>query len=134
MKKKFIIVTIVCVVIAILGGIVVLLFSSNKPNVGQFDLSNYQWAIDKFPLDKNVGKVDNAETAIEKAKEVWIEKFNTINGETYNPINGKPIKVYFDSKNDCWYLHGALPKNWIGGVPGILIKSNGDVLAVWHSQ
>jgi len=43
--------------------------------------------------------------------------------------------VLFDEESETWLVHGTLPKNTIGGVPYILIqKSDGKVLAVWHTK
>ena len=132
MKKKPIILIAIGIVLAILGGVMFMLFNSNKSlDVGEFSLSNHQWAIETFPSDKNVGSIDDANTAIEKSKELWIEKYSVVAGQPNNPINGKPIKVYFDEKNDCWYVHGTLPSNINGAVPSALIQKDGKVLAVW---
>jgi hypothetical protein len=57
------------------------------------------------------------------------------------PIYGKDIKdkkpflVKFDEENQVWIIEGQLPKNRDGGVPYVIIqKSDGKILAVWHSK
>lgn len=118
MKSKSIILLIGILVIVALS-VMMILWNPTETNVETFHLLDFQWAAEQFPLERNIGKIDDKNVAMEKSKEVWKELFHS--------INGKPIKVYFDSKNDCWYLHGTLPPNWDGGVPHIIVKSNGDV-------
>ena len=135
MRKKIIVFVAVGIVLATLGGAMIMVFNSNKTvYIGEFDLTNFQWEIETFPSDKNVGQVDNANTAIEKAKELWIEKYSVVAGQPNNPINEKPIKVYFDEKNGCWYVHGTLSRNQVGGVPHAIIQKDGKVVAVWHDD
>lgn len=99
MKNKIIILIAIGLVLAVIGGAIIMLFNSNKqPDVGEFELNKYRWEIETFPSDKNVGQVDDANAAIEKAKELWIEKYSVVGGQPNNPINGRPIKVYFDEK------------------------------------
>ena len=134
MKNKIIILIIILI---IFGGLIIFFSSKPKPNVEitdveEFDLTNYQWEIEQFSLDKKVGLINDIDTDIERAKELWIETFNLINGNPFNPINGLPNEVFFDKKSDCWYIHGTLPENVDGGVPHALIQRDGTVLAVWH--
>jgi hypothetical protein len=126
MKRKTILL-IGLIALSVLGFSGVLLFrSEDLPSVGTFELEDFQWHIENFPSDKNVGAVDDAETAIKIAKELWIEE--------YSKIRDAPIKVFFDKKNDCWYVCGTLPKNMLGGVPHALIQKDGTVIAVWHDD
>ena len=94
-----------------------------------FDISEYDDIIARFPSDKILGPVDSQEDAKEQALTVWTE----IYGEEVD--NERPIVVLFDEESETWLVHGTLPKNTIGGVPYILIqKSDGKVLAVWHTK
>lgn len=101
---------------------------------GSFELSEYQWAVETFPYDRNVGIVENPKTAIEHAKELWIERFSPVNGKPYRLANSRKIMVLFDSENECWLISGTLPSYWDGGVPNAIIQKDGKVLAVWHTQ
>ncbi len=137
MKNKIIISITIFFVLAVIGGVAIMLFSSKQPpktkpsDVGKFDLTNYQWEIETFPSDKNVGQVDDANTAIEKSKEIWLDKYNEVNGQPYNPINGRKIEVSYDSKKECWHINGTLPPDVDGAAPNALIQKEGQVLAVW---
>lgn len=104
---------------------------SKAPDVGIFDLTEYQWEIKTFPLDRNVGQVDDKNVAIEKAKSLWLEKYGIDNGQLYNFINGRKIEVAYDFKEECWHIYGTLPPNTLGGVPHSIIRKSGEVLAVW---
>lgn len=132
MKNKIIILVAISLVLVVIGGAIFMLFSSKKqPDVGEFDLTKYQWEIENFPSDKNVGQVNDSNTAIEKAKELWIERFNTVGGKPYNPINGRKIEVSYDFEKECWHINGTLPSNVDGAVPQGLIQKDGKVLAIW---
>ena len=132
MKSRIIVLVAMGLVLAIIAGAIIVLFSSKKQlDAGEFSLANYQWEIETFPSDKNVGRVDDANVAVEKAKELWLDKFSMVNGQPYNPVNGRKIKVSYDSENDCWLINGTLPSNTKGSVPCALIQKDGKVLAIW---
>lgn len=97
----------------------------------EFNLSDYKWEIDTFYCNKNVGPVINAECAISKAKELWLDKFGVIDGKPYDPIKGRPIVVAYDKSSNCWRINVTLPENILGAAPYALIQSDGEVLAVW---
>ena len=91
--------------------------------------------LDTKKFEKGTDEViDNAQTAVEKAKELWIDKFGTINGQPYNPINGRKIEVSYDSEEECWHIYGTLPPNTLGGVPHVIIRKDGKVIAIWHDD
>lgn len=129
MKRRIIVLVIIGVILAVIGGSIIVLPNLKKqPYVDEFNLAKYQWEIENFPSNKNVGIVNNPNTAIEKAKELWIESFSS---KSYNPINGRKILVFYDSSNECWHIKGTLPSNEDGAVPNVLIQNDGKVLAVW---
>ena len=135
MRKNLIIFIVVGAALAVLGGTIFMLFNLDKScNIKEFSLADYQWEVETFPSDKNVGQIDNAQTAVEKAKELWIDKFGTINGQPYNPINGRKIEVSYDSEEECWHIYGTLPPNTLGGVPHVIIRKDGKVIAIWHDD
>lgn len=103
-------------------------------DVGQFTLATYQWEIENFPSDKKVGKVDNPNIAIEKAKELWVEESNIIAGKPYDPTNEEKIEVSYDPEEECWHINGTLPPNTVGGVPHAIIRKNGEVIAAWYDD
>jgi hypothetical protein len=132
MKNKVIILVAMCLaLLALVGTIIMLLGLKKSPSieefdlVGEFDLKNYQKFLDESESNSNVGEINDARTAIEIAKEIF-EKFGV--------TNELPIKAYYDLNSDCWLLHGTLPKKTYGGVTHIIIKSNGDILAIWSTQ
>ena len=73
MKNKAMIFMILGLVLAIIAGVIIMQFHSKKQtDVGTFELTKYQWEIENFPSDKNVGQVNDSDTAIEKAKERFV--------------------------------------------------------------
>ncbi len=101
---------------------------------GEFSVQKYQWAIEKYPSDQTVGAINNAKEAKEKAVLLWRKEFNTApDGSPQDPMeNIEQIHAWFDAENDCWLVRGDLPDNMVGWVPALIVKSNGDVLALFH--
>jgi hypothetical protein len=108
-----------------------MLSSNNKIDIPEdFSVDDYYYYIENFPSDKIVGKIENIQQAQEQAENVWFE----IYGSSINKLN-KPYIVSYDSLSDAWLISGNLPKNYVGGVPHIIIqKADGKVLAVWHDK
>ena len=128
MKKRNIVIAIFVTVIML--GEVITMFSGcrNKQEILEFNLRDYQWEIENFPSEENVGKVDNLNTAIEKAKYLWSK---ALNSKVDLSKSTKKTKVYYDTLNECWLVTGTLPKRIDGSVPCALIEKDGRVLAVW---
>ena len=131
MKKIFVLVVIIFI-LTVIGGAIIILFHSNKHHsIKEFDVLEYQWEIENFSFEKNVGQIDDADTAIEKAKDLWSENYSTVNNQPYDPIKKRKIEVFFDQHNDCWLVKTTLPSNTKGAVPHTIIEKDGTVLAVW---
>ena len=98
--------------------------------VKNFDVSEYQYEIERFSSEKNVGSIANSKDAIQKAEVVWIE----IYGEDVE--EEQPYQASYDDQNDVWLVEGTLKGlRHKGGVAKILIEGqSGDVLAVWHEE
>ena len=127
MKKKVALFAIIIIVLAVICGFIIALFGLNhQPDVGKFTLAEYQWEIENFPSDKNVGKVDDENTAMEKAKELWLEK--------YGDTDEKKVNIEYDSESRCWHVCGSVSPKKIGGVPHAIIQRDGKVVAVWYED
>lgn len=112
--------------------IFVMVLQSSETPVPEFSSSSdVQFGLFYFPSDKNVGEILDADTAIEKAKALWIEEFSTRNGKPYNPINDLPIEANYDTEEAYWIVNGTLPDDCLGSVPIAIIAPDGDVSAVW---
>lgn len=140
MRNKVIIFIKIGIVLVVTVGVVIMPYSSkmqtnvNPSDIGDFSLADYQWPIENFPSDKNVGPIEDANMAIERAKELWIEKYSIVAGRPYNPINGLKIEVAYDTNAECWLMNGTVPPNRLGGVPYAIIHKDGKVIAVWHDD
>jgi len=134
MKKP---VRITIISLSSLLALVAIAFLAASLHVGKFQLSEYQYYVEHFPYDKNVGRVEDSATAKKVAKELWIERFPNLYGETDNPFKGMMAVTYYDAENECWYITCIfieVPGLVDGGGPGTMIKKDGEVLAVWHYQ
>lgn len=100
--RKVIIVSGISIILAIIAVISTILFINIYfPAIGTFSLEDYKSEIEYFSSNNNVGDVNNAYTAIKKAKDLWIEKFYKVaNGKATNPLKWKNFKVEYDSKNE----------------------------------
>ena len=136
MKKKWFALTmVICLLMAMTG------CKSNTTDatkateiqVLEFSLSDYWSKVFDFHYEKNVGPVTTSEVAIEKAKEVWRERY----GKQYEEST-YPIAVAYDEENECWRVNETLPdknhkgEDIVGATPHVLIKADGRVLAVWY--
>ena len=131
MKKKLLIMLLVLLLL-VSGGLYLWSHRYCEPEivVTDCDIADYQRVIERFPYEGNVGPVPDAETAVARAKELWLEEYGVINGKPYDPTGGRPIKVGYDAEHDCWVVIGTLPKNAFGAVPVAIIQGDGTVLAV----
>ena len=68
---------------------------------------------------------------IEEAKKQAIRGWSLVFDEdrTY-----EHIKVSYDSSENIWLIEEAIPIGWYGGGRHIIIRENGDVLAVWSDK
>ena len=113
------------------------------PN-NSLDLYTQTYEVDRFELEtlkennniafidqRNVGPIKDAVDAVEKAKKLWDEDFGVVDGKYYDPTRGRKVEISFDESNSCWFLNCVFCEGAFESVPMALIKSNGDVLAVW---
>ena len=127
-RKKNVLLLLLILVIFI-GGVFMVIVQNKPPVVENFKSSDYQYYIDNFPSEENVGSIIDAKDAIKKSEIIWIKLY----GE--NIKKEKPFKVFYDAKSEIWLVQGTLRSNMMGGVANILIDNDtGKVLAVWHDK
>ena len=122
---SLLIIVLICIVAII--SVLFLKSRSEEVKVESFSMTNYQWEIQTFSTDQNVGEVNDKNTAIEKSKSLWIEKYSA-------DIPNRKIKVAYDEKEESWHVYSVSPPNTLGGVLHTIIQKNGDVLAVWSED
>ena len=127
-RKKNVLLLLLILVIFI-GGVFMVIVQNKPPVVENFKSSDYQYYIDNFSSEENVGSIIDAKDAIKKSEIIWIKLY----GE--NIKKEKPYKVFYDAKSEIWLVQGTLRSNMMGGVANILIDNDtGKVLAVWHDK
>lgn len=126
-KRTFLLITLSLVLLA--GGIFIVITQRTSRKIGAFKLIDYQYYIENFASEENVGSIANSKDAIRKAEAIWIKLYgDSIKKE-------KPYQLFYDSENGVWLIRGTLKSNKKGGVASILIEgSTGNVLAVWHDK
>ena len=129
MSKRKRIVLLVLIVAILIGGVCMIIIQNKTPNVKEFEFNDYQYYVDSFPSEENVGNIIDAKDAIKKAEKIWIKLY----GESIK--KEKPYQVFYDEDNGIWLIQGTLRSNMKGGVANILIQNKtGKVLAVWHEK
>lgn len=124
--KKYIV---CCVAVLLIATAIVLVLQNRKSQPGNLYLGEYQWYVKNFPSDTCLGKIENAETAIQKAESLWTEIYGQ------EVASKKPYIASYDAANQVWLVHGSLPTGTVGGAPYLLVENEtGDVLAVWHDK
>ncbi len=105
--------------------------SLETEGVIDFDLKNYQWEIDNFHIEENLGEISSPATATKKAKSLWTKTFNGVDKPLFDLGKTKEFQVAFDTSNGCWHIYGEAIPDTLGGTPHAIIKTDGEVLAVW---
>lgn len=128
MRRNKVILFIFCVVM-LTGGILIMAIRRNSPDIKSFDVSAYQYFIENFSSEENLGIIFDAKDATIKAEKIWIKIYGKDVKEE------KPYQIFYDAENEVWLIQGSLRPNMMGGVANILIENNtGKVLAVWHDK
>lgn len=100
-------------------------------DVKSFKMDDYKKEIDEFgPMfNKNKGtEIKTREDAIENAKKLWKDCLKFEENEKY-PL---AYDVSYDAANDCYLVRANVTNEKIlGGGASLIIKSNGEVIALW---
>ena len=129
MSQRKSVVLLVLIIVILMGGFCMVIIQNKTPNVKVFVLNDYQFYIENFSSEENVGNIIDAKDAIKKAEKIWIKLY----GESIK--KEKPYQVFYDERNCVWLVQGTLRSNIKGGVANILIQNEtGKVLAVWHDK
>lgn len=119
----------ILIIIVLLGGVCMIIIQNKTPNVKAFELNEYQYYIDNFPSDENLGSIVSLNDLLRKVERIWIEKY----GEGIK--KQKPYQVFYDEINDVWMVQGTLKNALNGGAAKILVdNSSGKILAIWHEK
>lgn len=128
-KRKRLFILVLVLFITFIGGIFVVIIKNESPSIKTFEVSEYQYYIENFSSEDNLGVISNSKDLLKKVEVIWIKKY----GERIK--NQKPYQVFYDEKNGVWLVQGMLRPNMMGGVANILVDNDsGEVLAVWHGK
>ena len=128
-KRKGLFIFLLVLFIAFIGGVLVVIIKNKSPEIKTFEVSEYQYYIDNFLSEDNLGFISDSKELLKKVEVIWIKQY----GERIK--NQKPYQVFYDEANGIWLVHGTLRSNMLGGVANILVDNDtGKVLAVWHDK
>lgn len=128
-KRKGLFIFVLVFLITFIGGIFMVIIKNESPGIKTFEVSEYQYYIENFSSEDNLGFISSSKDLLKKVEVIWIKKY----GERIK--NQKPYQVFYDEKNGIWLVQGTLRSNMMGGVANILVDNDtGKVLAVWHDK
>ena len=128
-KRKVLFIFLLVLFMVFIGGILAVIIKNKSPEIKTFDVSEYQYYIDNYPSEENLGFISDSKDLLKKVEVIWIKQY----GERIK--NQKPYQVFYDEANGIWLVHGTLRSNMMGGVAHILVNNDtGKVLAVWHDK
>ena len=128
-KRKGVFIVVLVLFIACIGGVFIAIIKNQSPDIKTFDVSEYQYYIDNFSVEDNLGLIIDSKDLLKKVEVIWIKKY----GERVK--NQKPYQVFYDKENGIWLVQGTLRSDKMGGVANILVDNGtGKVLAVWHDK
>ena len=114
---------------AFIGVILVVIIKNESPEIKTFEVSEYQYYIDNFSSEDNLGFISDSKDLLKKVEVIWIKQY----GKRIK--NQKPYQVFYDEANGIWLVQGTLRSDMMGGVANILVDNEtGKVLAVWHDK
>ena len=121
MKEKVIrSIVLVCATIVMLGS-AFLAFSIVR--VRSFSVDSYEAYIELFPGTHTTALIASAQDARIAAKNIWQETYADACNQSH-----RPYLVSYDPIADVWMVEGTQLFLHEGGVPHVLIRSNGEVI------
>lgn len=128
MTKKIVVSIILITFILVIVVFSILLNKNANRPANEFNILDYQSFINDFPYEKTSNEIKTVEIAKKEAEKIWISVY----GEKIK--DNQPYIAYYDSSSKTWLITGSLQKNTTGGIPKIIIQSDGKVLALWHEK
>ena len=141
MRKTVIVVAVVALAFALATPVV---FRPKTGEIGTFSIEGSYW-YDKiewyrdnteFAQEVEARSSDyefsrpimTADKAIDAALEVWLPIYGQESIARQRPYN-----AFYDANSEMWLIYGTLHTN-VGGTAGILIQTDGTIMAVWHER
>ena len=100
MKKLYIILPVVA---AVCGVLLFLSVHNYGFRPDQFELENYRAEIEQFPSDEVMGKIENIDDAVKKAKVLFEKNYENEHALFF-------YAVYFDKNENAWMVRRSIPK------------------------
>ena len=134
MKKMTAILGISILVIVI--GIFSVYFTLTAPkDKGEFSVSDYSEEIGNvnFQTEKTYDNITDYKSAAQAGKMAISERLEGLEGSVFKWIG---CDVQYDSENDAYYVrtYDISPVPVSGGSYGVIMKSDGTVLAIWGEK
>ena len=134
-KKKVLLIVLAAVIVLIAAVAVYVVVDCNT--VKPFSLQDYAEYTHNFAQNEyfepyiDVYQARPVETA-DKARKVAEEVWSTIYPDRVQ--SEKPYLVFYDEAENVWMVQGTPDYIGFGGTAGILVKTDGEILAIWHGK
>ena len=89
-KRKMFFMFLFVLFLAFIAGTFVVIGKNKLPETKAFDVGDYQYYIDKFPSEDNLGCISDPKDLLKKVEVIWINKY----GERIK--KQKPYQVFYD--------------------------------------
>jgi len=133
-RKKIVIGCILSICIIVVAIFVLINIGKETPKLDSFNYNFYVLYINNSTIENlNVGPINDKETAISKAEQVWELNFGPEKLEQIR-VNEKPYSVFYNPDKKMWLVQGHMEPNTLGGVASVIIGDNGKVYAAWHGK
>lgn len=144
MRKHRVIITIAIAAVITVCGVFIFdcVYYYSQALADDFDLDDYAGMTDEFkeyiaydPLPTQIGPVADKKAAKQKAEAYWLEH----SGEDVK--EQKPYYAFFDEDAEAWHIttkksfsHIWEGRRMGGGAAHLIVRSDGEVLAVWRDK
>ena len=124
---------------SIILAIVVIFFSlyfiaTTPKNAGDFSVGEFTEHIENkhFQTDKNYGKITDYKSAAAAGKTAILDRFENSEGGLFE---WRGCSVKYDKASDTYYVQTYhLTPMMFGGGYGVILQSDGTVLAIWGEK
>lgn len=94
-------------------------------DVKSFDVNDYKDKISANTVSKTFPYIYDSISLKSCAYELWDEIYVGI------PVSQDTYEAFFDTKSNTWYVRGTLAQGTSVGVPHMIVRTDGVVLAAW---
>ena len=74
-KRKVLFIFLLILFMTFIGGILVVIIKNKSPEIKTFEVSEYQYYIDNFSSEDNLGFISDSNDLLKKVEVIWIKQY-----------------------------------------------------------